>query len=101
MAMDGVDKHRPGKWEEGNEPMSKHQIQALVWKMTGLTRDGITVDEPFSQDHFMDSERGQEMMSPVQLTSSRIGNHTCSVARLLNVMAIHTQTLYSSFSYLT
>ena len=49
-------------------------------EMSRLTRDGIA--EPVSRDQILRRERGQELFSPVQLTTSRIGNLTRSIHTL-------------------
>ena len=58
--------------------------------MSGLARDGTAA--PVSRDQILRRERGQRtFMSPVQLTTSKIGgNHTRSEPNLLKVI-LHTQ----------
>ena len=64
--------------------------------MSGLTRDGTV--EPASRDQFLRLERGYgKHYFPVQLTTSRVGNHTRSIHTLLKVLAIYT---YSTCSHL-
>ena len=57
--------------------------------MSRLTRDGTA--EPGSRDQILKRERGQwkKNISPLQLTTSRIGNLTQLMHTLLNV-TIHT-----------
>ena len=58
--------------------------------MSRLTRDGTA--EPISRDQILRRERGQGIfVFPVQLTTSRIGNHTRLIPTLLYVMTIHIQ----------
>ena len=53
-----------------------------------LTRDGTA--EPVSRDHILRHARGQgNIIFPVQLTTSRIGNLTRLIHTLLYVMTIH------------
>ena len=57
--------------------------------MSRLTRDGTA--EPVSRDQFLRHARGQgNIIFPVQLTTSRIGNLTRLIHTLLHVMTIHT-----------
>ena len=57
--------------------------------MSRLTRDGTA--EPVSRDQILRHARGQgSIISPVQLTTSRIGNLTRLIHTLLYVMTIHT-----------
>ena len=57
--------------------------------MSRLTRDGTA--EPVSRDQILRHARGQgNIISPVQLTTSRIGNLTRLIHTLLYVMTIHT-----------
>ena len=61
--------------------------------MSRLTRDGTA--EPISRDQILRHARGQgNIVFPVQLTTSRIGNLTRLIHTLLYVMTIHT-----SFSF--
>ena len=54
-----------------------------------LTRDGTA--GPVSRDQILRHARGQgNIIFPVQLTTSRIGNGTRLVHTLLNVITIHT-----------
>ena len=58
--------------------------------MSRLTRDGTA--EPISRDQILRHARGQgNIIFPVQLTTSRIGNLTRLIHTLLHVMTIHTQ----------
>ena len=58
-------------------------------EMSRLTRDGTA--EPVSRDQILRHARGQgNIIFPVQLTTSRIGNLTRSIHTLLYVMTIHT-----------
>ena len=57
--------------------------------MSRLTRDGTA--EPVSRDQILRHARGQRnIIFPVQLTTSRIGNLTRLIHTLLYVMTIHT-----------
>ena len=57
--------------------------------MSRLTRDGTA--EPISRDQILRHARGQgNIIFPVQLTTSRIGNLTRLIYTLLYVMTIHT-----------
>ena len=59
--------------------------------MSRLTRDGTA--EPVSRDQILRHARGQgNIIFPVQLTTSRIGNLTRLIHTLLYVMTIHTYT---------
>ena len=62
--------------------------------MSRLTRDGAA--EPVSRDQILRYARGQgNIIFPVQLTTSRIGNLTRLIHTLLYVMTIHTYTVES------
>ena len=75
--------------EFGRNPVSKHQIQPGM-EMSRLTRDGTA--EPVSRDQILRHARGQgNIIFPVQLTTSRIGNLTRLIHTLLYVMTIHTR----------
>ena len=57
--------------------------------MSRLTQDGTA--EPVSRDQILRHARGQgNIIFPVQLTTSRIGNLTWLIHILLYVMTIHT-----------
>ena len=57
--------------------------------MSRLTRDGTA--EPVSRDQIVRHARGPgNVIFPVQLTTSRIGNLTRLIYTLLYVMTIHT-----------
>ena len=57
--------------------------------MSRLTRDGTA--EPVSRDQILRHALGQgNIIFPVQLTTSRIGNLTRLIHTLLYVMTIHT-----------
>ena len=57
--------------------------------MSRLTRDGTA--EPISRDQILRHARGQgNIIFPVQLTTSKIGNLTRLIHTLLYVMTIHT-----------
>ena len=61
--------------------------------MSRLTRDGTA--EPVSRDQILRHARGQaNIIFPVQLTTSRIGNLTRLIHTLLYVMTIHTLHTY-------
>ena len=62
---------------------------SLSMEMSRLTRDGTA--EPVSRDQILRHARGQgNIIFPVQLTTSRIGNLTGLIHTLLYVMTIHT-----------
>ena len=62
---------------------------SLSMEMSRLTRDGTA--EPVSRDQILRHARGQgNIIFPVQLTTSRIGNRTRVIHTLLYVMTIHT-----------
>ena len=62
-------------------------------EMSRLTR-GETA-EPVSRDQILRHARGQgDIIFPVQLTTSRIGNLTRLIHTLLDVMTIHTYIMY-------
>ena len=71
--------------ESGRGPVSKNQIDdsARVWRMSGLTGDGTAdhVSRPNSQAR---TETGENIIFPVQLTTSRIGILT----RLIHTLAM-------------
>ena len=69
--------------------------------MSRLTRDGTA--EPVSRDQILRHARGQgNIIFPVQLTTSRIGNLTRLIHALLYVMTIHTyvHTYRCSYTYI-
>ena len=69
--------------------MRPQERQRGVEEMSRLTRDGTA--EPVSRDQILRHARGQgNIIFPVQLTVSRIGNLTRSIHALLYVMTIHT-----------
>ena len=77
--------------ELGRNPVSKHQIQPISMEMSRLTRDGTA--EPVSRDQILRYARGQgNIIFPVQLTTSRIGNLTRLIHTLLYVMTIPAQS---------
>ena len=58
-------------------------------EMSSLTRDGTV--EPVSQDQFSNANADREILiSPIQLTMSRIGNHTRFIRNFATCVAIHT-----------
>ena len=64
--------------------------------MSRLTRDGTA--EPISRDQILRHARGQEnIIFPVQLTTSRIGNLTLLIHTLLYVMTIHIHTYIDTY----
>ena len=80
----------------GIEPTSDLYIKELGVPDYGtvviLTRDGTA--EPISRDQILRHARGQgNIIFPVQLTTSRIGNLTRLIHTLLCVMNIHTYIL--------
>ena len=67
--------------------------------MSRLTRDGTA--EPVSRGQILRHARGQgNIIFPVQLTTSRIGNLTGLIHTLLYVMTIHTYIQYSPPSHM-
>ena len=75
--------------ELGRNPVSKHIRFSLSMEMSRLTRDGTA--EPISRDQILRHARGQgNIIFPVQLTTSRIGNLTRLIHTLPYVMTIHT-----------
>ena len=63
--------------------------------MSRLTRDGTA--EPISRDQILRHARGQgNIIFPVQLTPSRIGNLTRLIHTLLYVMTIHTYQVHTA-----
>ena len=75
--------------ELGRNSVSKHQIQPVSMDMSRLTRDGTA--DPVSRDQILWHARRQgNMIFPVQLTTSRIGDLTRLIYTLLYVMTIHT-----------
>ena len=69
-------------------------------EMSRLTRDGTA--EPVSRDQILRHARGQgNIIFPVQLTTSRIGNLTRLIHTLLYVMTIHTYIPCSGFVFTT
>ena len=68
-------------------------------EMSRLTRDGTA--EPVSRDQILRHARGQgNIIFPVQLTTSRIGNLTRLIHTLLHVMTIHIHTWYSPVGFM-
>ena len=62
---------------------------SLSMEMSRLTRDGTA--EPVSRDQILRHAREQgDILSPVQLATSRIDNLTRLIHTLLYVMTIHT-----------
>ena len=73
--------------ELGRNPVSTRF--SLSMEMSRLTRDGAA--EPISRDQILRHARGQgNIIFPVQLTTSRIGNLTWLIHTLLYAMTIHT-----------
>ena len=73
--------------ELGRNPVSKHQIQPEY----GDEQADDGTAEPVSRDQILRHARGQgNIIFPVQLTTSRIGNLTRLIHTLLYVMTIHT-----------
>ena len=61
----------------------------LSMEMSSLTWDGTV--EPVSQDQFSSANADREIIiSPIQLTMSRIGNHTRFIRTLATCVTIHT-----------
>ena len=69
--------------ELGRNPLSNISIRfSLSMEMSRLTRDGTA--EPDSRDQILRHARGQgNIIFPVQLTTSRIGNLTRLIHTLL------------------
>ena len=64
-------------------------------EMSRLTRDGTA--EPVSRDQILRHAQGRgNIIVPVQLTTSRIGNLTRLIHTLLYVMTIHTYNILSA-----
>ena len=84
--------------ELGGNPVSKHQIQPeYSMEMSRLTRDGTA--ESVSRDQIFRHARGQgNIIFPVQLTTSRVGNLTRLIHTLLYVMTIHTYQVDASYN---
>ena len=81
MAVNGEDGRRRGKREEGKDA-SKHQSQQRV----DAGRDGRTL----SRNQILRRKRDREILSfPVQLTTSRVVNHSRLIHTLLNVLTVH------------
>ena len=58
--------------ESGKKPVSKHQIQPGVWRMSKLARDGT--GEPVSRDRILrraNGDREKNDFPSVQLTTRR------------------------------
>ena len=73
--------------ELGRNPVSNTRFN-LSMEMSRLTRDGTA--EPISRDQILRHARGQgNIIFPVQLTTSRIGNLTWLIHTLLYVMTIY------------
>ena len=65
-----------------------HTRFSLSMGMSRMTRDGTA--EPVSRDEILRHARGQgDIIFPVQLTTSRIGNLTRLIHTLLYVITIH------------
>ena len=76
--------------ELGRNPVSTRF--SLSMEMSRLTRDGTA--DPVSRDQILRHARGQgDIIFPVQLTTSRIGNLTRLIHTLLYVMTIHTYAI--------
>ena len=78
MAVEGVDGHCHGKREKIEKPASINNVQPWLWRMGGLTRDGIP--EPFSRDRVLRRER-----FPYS-SDHKIGNHTGLMYSMLQVL---------------
>ena len=77
--------------ELGRNPVSKYQIQP---EYGDEQADAGRTAEPISRDQILRHARGQgNIIFPVQLTTSRIGNLTRLIHTLLYVMTIHTYIL--------
>ena len=73
--------------ELGRNPVISTRF-SLSMDMRRLTRDGTA--EPFSRNQILRHARGQgNIIFPVQLTTSRIGNLTWLIHTLLYVITIH------------
>ena len=73
--LDDMDECLREKREEGMEPVSMHQIQLGVGRMNGLTRNWTA--ESVSRGQAFWRKQGQRKFNfLVQLTTSRIGDHT-------------------------
>ena len=85
MAVESIKRRCRGKREKSREQAPS---SALLRRMSRLTRDGTA--EPVTRDQIIRHERGQTKKKTVQLTSSRIGNHTRLNYTLLKAMTVHT-----------
>ena len=73
----------------GRNPVSISTRFSLSMEMSRLTGDGTA--EAVSRDQILRHARGQgNIIFPVQLTTSRIGNLTRLIHTLLVVMTVHT-----------
>ena len=88
--MDTINIIYRGKQEEGEELARNHQDEAWLWRMGGLRCDGTA--EPVSRDQILGRRRRQgKNISPVQSTTSKIGNDTWLMSDLLfHVMTNNT-----------
>ena len=57
MAVDGIDEHCRGKWEDGEKSVSKHQIQPEYGECGGLARNG-TVEFLSQETKFSEARTG-------------------------------------------
>ena len=95
MAVEGIYGRCRGKWEESRTG-SKHQILLVVWRISGLTRDG----NPSLEIKFSGANGDrQNIIFPIQLTTSRIGNLTRLIHTMLKVLTIHT-LLHDDHTYI-
>ena len=87
MAYGGSNKKMNAAAELGRDPVVSTRF-SLSMEMSRLTRDG-TADEPVSRDQILRRERGQgNIIFPVQLTTSRIGNLTRLILALNRCVTI-------------
>ena len=80
-----INRRRRGTWEESVITQVSTRFSLSNMEMTRLTRDGTA--EPVSRDQILRHARGQgDIIFPVQLTPSRIGNLIRLIHTLLCVV---------------
>ena len=93
--VDGINggRHR-GKWEEGDEDVSKQQIQSECEELAGWCGTGRP--KPSREIKFSGANGDREnTMFPVRLTTNRTGNHTRLIHILLKVLTMHLRREFS------
>ena len=86
MAVGGICGHYREKWEELREWAPD---AVWVWKIIRLTWNGMIEPVSFRGTRFSGTNGNTEKIIPVQLTTSRIGNHTRLIHTLLKVLTMH------------